>query len=218
LDDPWEWAAYILAFFALAFLFKALHSRSVTTDNLTAACILGMGALIFEIWILALVLNPLWNGVWVGATPVFNGLLVLYGLPLLGCLACARWIDGEVPMLKKFHLAGGYALGALLLTLLVRHAYHPQAMNIGAPTDLEQYTYSAAWILLAVGTLVAGILRKSKVLRFTSLGVMMAAVAKVFLYDITALSDLHRFLSFVALGASLIGIGVLYQKFVFKDR
>ncbi len=47
---------------------------------------------------------------------------------------------------------------------------------------------------------------------------VMLAVAKVFLYDITALSDLHRFLSFVALGASLIGIGVLYQKFVFKDR
>ena len=218
LDDPWEWAAYILACFALAFVFKALHTRAVTTDNLTAACILGMGALIFEVWILALVLNPLWHAVWVGTMPVFNGLLVLYALPLLGCLACARWIDGEVPALKQLHLAGAYALAALLLTLLVRHAYHPEAMHSGAPTDLEQYTYSAAWILLAVGTLVAGILRKSKVLRFTSLGVMMAAVAKVFLYDITALSDLHRFLSFVALGASLIGIGVLYQKFVFKDR
>ena len=218
LKDPWEWAAYVLAWFALAFLFKALHARALTLDNLTAARILGAWSLFIQLWVLALVLNPLWHAVWVGTTPVANGLLVLYGLPLLGCVACARWIDGEVSLLKRLHLAGAYALGALLLTLLVRHAYHPETMHLGRASDLEQYTYSAAWILLAVGTLVAGILRKSKVLRFTSLGVMMLAVAKVFLYDIAALSDLHRFLSFVALGASLIGIGVLYQKFVFRDR
>jgi uncharacterized membrane protein len=218
MDDPWEWAAYILAMFALAFLFKALHTRALTFDNLTAARILGAAALFFEGWVLVLILNPLWHAVWVGTTPVANGLLILYGFPLLGCLACARWINREVQPLRWLHLVGAYALGALLLTFLVRHAYHPETMHLGKASDLEQYTYSAAWILLAVGTLVAGILRKSKALRFTSLGVMMAAVAKVFLYDITALSDLHRFLSFVALGASLIGIGVIYQKFVFKER
>ena len=83
----------------------------------------------------------------------------------------------------------------------------------GAP---ERYAYSAAWVLYGIGLLLAGIARRGPILRFGSLAVMLLAVAKVFLYDTARLSDLYRVLSFLGLGASLLLLGFLYQRYVFR--
>jgi uncharacterized membrane protein len=39
-------------------------------------------------------------------------------------------------------------------------------------------------------------------------------VAKVFIYDLSALSGLYRILSFLGLGIALILVSLLYQRFV----
>jgi len=39
--------------------------------------------------------------------------------------------------------------------------------------------------------------------------------AKVFLIDMSGLTDLYRVASFLGLGLSLVGIGYIYQRFVF---
>jgi uncharacterized membrane protein len=54
--------------------------------------------------------------------------------------------------------------------------------------------------------------------RYASLGVMLLAVVKVFLFDTASLGDLYRVLSFLGLGLSLIVLGWLYQKFVFRQE
>ena len=43
----------------------------------------------------------------------------------------------------------------------------------------------------------------------------MGTVAKVFLIDMGSLDGLYRVASFLGLGLSLVGIGYLYQRFVF---
>jgi len=43
---------------------------------------------------------------------------------------------------------------------------------------------------------------------------MLAAVAKVFLFDASGLTGLLRIASFLALGFSLIGIGWLYSRYL----
>ncbi len=43
----------------------------------------------------------------------------------------------------------------------------------------------------------------------------MVTALKVFLIDMSALADLYRVASFLGLGLSLVGIGYLYQRFVF---
>ena len=53
--------------------------------------------------------------------------------------------------------------------------------------------------------------------RIGSLVAMLAAVAKVFLFDASGLEGLARILSFVALGFSLIGIGWLYSRYLNTD-
>jgi uncharacterized membrane protein len=50
--------------------------------------------------------------------------------------------------------------------------------------------------------------------RLASLGLMLAAVAKVFLFDASGLEGVVRIASFVALGFSLIGIGWLYARYL----
>jgi uncharacterized membrane protein len=42
-------------------------------------------------------------------------------------------------------------------------------------------------------------------------------VAKVFLYDTANLSDLYRVFSFLGLGASLLLLAWVYQRFVFRE-
>jgi len=78
-------------------------------------------------------------------------------------------------------------------------------------------TPTAAWVLYGIALLVAGILRRGAILRYGSLTVMLLAVLKVFLYDTANLSDLYRVLSFLGLGASLLLLAFLYQRFVLRE-
>ncbi|MBT8475064.1 MAG: DUF2339 domain-containing protein, partial [Alphaproteobacteria bacterium] len=66
--------------------------------------------------------------------------------------------------------------------------------------------------------LFIGILRVSVPLRYASLAVLMVTVAKVFLFDMSDLTGLFRVASFLGLGLTLIGIGRVYQRFVFAPE
>ena len=60
-----------------------------------------------------------------------------------------------------------------------------------------------------------GLWRASRELRLASRLFVVAAVLKVFLYDLAQLEGILRALSFIGLGAVLIGIGLAHQKLVF---
>jgi uncharacterized membrane protein len=64
--------------------------------------------------------------------------------------------------------------------------------------------------------LVFGLWRASRDVRVASGLFVVAAVLKVFLYDLAQLEGILRALSFIGLGAVLIGIGLVYQKLVFR--
>ena len=64
--------------------------------------------------------------------------------------------------------------------------------------------------------LAVGLVRQSLVTRIASAGVILLGILKVFLYDFANLEGAARALSFICLGAVLIGIGLVYQKFVFR--
>jgi len=53
-------------------------------------------------------------------------------------------------------------------------------------------------------------------LRYASLGLVLLVTAKVFLWDMSDLTGLLRAVSFLGLGGTLVGIGLLYQRFVFR--
>jgi uncharacterized membrane protein len=205
------WAA--LAIGLLALNRKALLSSVEQAGRLLLALAAGT-ALVF----LGVLLNPLWDHGAVGETPVFNLLLWSYGLPavLLG-LATPELRRRGSRKLPVALTATVLILAFLLLTLEIRQAFHGTYLNTGASSIAERYSYSAAWILFGAALLVLGILRQVKALRYASLAVMLLSVGKVFLYDMSNLTDLYRVLSFFGLGMSLLALAWVYQRFVFRD-
>jgi uncharacterized membrane protein len=168
-------------------------------------------------------LNPLWDHGAVGETPVFNLLLWSFGLPaVLLALATPELRRRGSRKLSVALMATVLVLAFLLLTLEIRQAFHGTSLNAGpnsgASSIAERYSYSAAWILFGAVLLVLGILRKVKALRYASLAVMLLSVGKVFLYDMSNLTDLYRVFSFLGLGVSLLALAWVYQRFVFREN
>jgi uncharacterized membrane protein len=59
------------------------------------------------------------------------------------------------------------------------------------------------------------VLAGSKPARLASAVLVSMTVVKVFILDLSGLEGVLRALSFLGLGAALIGIGMVYQKLVF---
>ena len=77
---------------------------------------------------------------------------------------------------------------------------------------LARMSRPALWLALGVALLVGGVFLKSQVLRIASAALIVVAVAKVFLFDMSELEGVLRALSFIGLGIVLIGIGLFYQR------
>jgi len=130
--------------------------------------------------------------------------------------------DATMNDLKVFVLMAGLtalfvALGLALayVTLEVARLYHGPNLTSGSISDAEQYTYSAVWLAFGVILLAAGIFLRSLPLRIASAAVIVLTVLKVFLIDMSDLTGIYRALSFLGLGAVLIGIGWFYQRLLF---
>ncbi len=163
-----------------------------------------------------LLLNPLWDGSDVGGLPIFNLLLFAFGLPVvLFLLAFGELMRRGWLRPAKVFAAAALLFAFLLITLEVRQAFHGGLLGQGVATTAERYAYSVAWLVFGLILLALGIARKSTALRWASLAVTLLAVAKVFLYDASNLTGLYRVVSFLGLGASLLGLAFIYQKFVF---
>jgi uncharacterized membrane protein len=161
--------------------------------------------------------NPLWDHQLVGATPLINVLAAAYALPAILAIAAAAEVRRHGGRrLPRLASAVALLLGFAWISLTVRQLFHGAFLDHAAAGAPERYAYSAAWVLYGIGLLLAGIARRGPILRFGSLAVMLLAVAKVFLYDTAKLSDLYRVLSFLGLGASLLLLGFLYQRHVFR--
>ncbi|HHZ08820.1 MAG TPA: DUF2339 domain-containing protein [Rhizobiales bacterium] len=159
-------------------------------------------------------LNPLLTNESTGQIPFFNLLLLGYFLPgvaMAGLAAYARhrrpyWYVAALALVASLL---GFAYASLSLRRLFQGEYIGLWKDFG---QLETYSYSALWLALGVALLAAGLLLRSQVLRLASAALVVVAVAKVFLLDMAELEGVLRALSFIGLGAVLIGIGLFYQR------
>ncbi len=215
-----ECATYALAWMLLGGLVQLLGAmspdQSITRQAGRIVFTAGLGTALIGS---ALALNPLWTEQSVGAIPVFNGLWYLFGPAILSLTLLAQyWRRRDRPEYAR--LAGFLAigLGFMTISLFVRQGFSGDGVLLLSRDAIaaERYAYSLAWVLFGASLLVAGVFTRLDTLRYGSLAVLLIAVGKVFLIDTASLENLYRVFSFFGLGVTLVGLGYLYQRLVFR--
>jgi uncharacterized membrane protein len=83
--------------------------------------------------------------------------------------------------------------------------YHQLALG-------RDFTYSAVWLVYGAALMTVGFRKRSAFVRWQALVLIAFTIGKVFVYDVSQLGGSYRILSFIALGAVLLGISFIYQR------
>ncbi|RLP25383.1 DUF2339 domain-containing protein [Mesorhizobium sp. YM1C-6-2] len=209
-----EQAIYTLIALGAGAILVALDMRSPSSVLRIGSLAAGVVSVAFVVAQHFVLLNPLFTDESTGGIPVFNLLFLAYLLPAIAAGALALYARGKRP--RWYSAMLGLVMAALVFvyaTLSVRRLF--QGEHIAwwtGMSQLETYAYSALWLAMGVALLVAGVWQRSQMLRIASAVLIAVAVAKVFIFDMSELEGVLRALSFIGLGAVLIGIGLFYQK------
>ena len=213
-----ERSIYVLVWggYALAALWTSRRRGDVLALSWQLSGGLALGAAVI---VQVMVANPVSDRADVGGLVILNGLLVAYAAPAAMALAAVRWLDR--PDDRNARLIAEIAAGILAfvyVSLEVRHFFDP-GFDRGWQwaEGIELYAYSFVWLLFGVALLALGFWREAPTLRHAGMVLVIIVVAKVFLVDMAGLQGLLRVLSFLGLGAALLGLGYAYRRLVF-DR
>jgi uncharacterized membrane protein len=123
---------------------------------------------------------------------------------LIGCLFAAEFLLPKSPDLLgagERHARARASLAAIfLLTALLYHEVSGSLLTV-------------VWGLEALACLGAGFPLRERILRLQGLGLLVLCILKLFIYDLRNLETMYRILSFIALGAILLGVSLIYTRF-----
>ncbi|MBN9244467.1 MAG: DUF2339 domain-containing protein [Mesorhizobium sp.] len=209
-----EQAIYTLIALGFAAILVSIDQRAPSSVLRYGSLAIGVLSVLSIIGNHFLWLNPLFTDESTGSIPVFNLLFLAYLLPAVAAGLLALYVRGKRPRWYSAMLALTAALLAFAYaTLSVRRLFKGQFIGLWSGMEqVETYTYSALWLAIGVVLLVVGVRLRSQVLRIASAALIAVAVLKVFLFDMSELEGVLRALSFIGLGAVLIGIGLFYQR------
>lgn len=183
---------------------------------------MALGSLILGL-IALLVLNPP-----ASLTPIFNSRFAAYAFAIAVFVFVARLEvqnagETEQTAGQKWPLlAASSVLLVNLLTLIafsleIQAFWHSQSgandFNAWRANNIyAEFSYSAFFMFYGALLLTAGFWRRSSYLRWQALVLLAVSVGKVFLVDMSTLSQGFRILSFLGLGALLLAVSFVYQR------
>lgn len=172
------------------------------------------GAFVVLMMLLNSLESPLMvNNVSAESMPVFNMLSLGWLLPAIVLLVTAykRWNTLQIP--RPIVASFGLILVAAWLGMSIRQFWQPISMTLAQPTGMaELFTYSITGLIVGGLLTWVGATRKAMTIQRIGLAVLACVALKVFLWDVGSLDGFWRAISFLGLGASLIGLGWLFQK------
>ena len=154
-------------------------------------------------------LNPIHGFESVGPEKFWNILLLAYGAPVALALLAVRF--GERGGSRPAVLAAALSSFAFV-NLEIRHLWQGALSWSPAPGDGEMATYSIAWLVMAVGCMLAGGMRFGPSVYRIGMALLLLTACKVFLVDVSGLTGLLRAGSFLGLGLSLLGLAYLHRR------
>jgi uncharacterized membrane protein len=150
-----------------------------------------------------------------GADPFWQALVTLGAVSAVAAFAATRTIGLFPHDRLLLWLVSGTSL-VYLASIGIVSAFQPGAVELHAGNlgvrEQGLALLSAFWSVLGVGLLWAGLRRNLRPLRLAGFSLLAVAVGKVFLYDMAALDQGYRVLSFVVLGLFLLAGAFTYQR------
>jgi uncharacterized membrane protein len=203
---------------AMSFALAQFNFRRANPVFDIASLAFGAISIGFAAFGLLLSVNPLFAGDAIGGRVVFSSLLPAYLFPGIAALYVARHTREMRP---EWYVRAAGILGVLLIvtyvSLEVRHAFQGPLIGLRfhETSEAEHWAHSFAWLILGIAFLGYGLLRRSLEARIASAALIVLAALKITIFDLADIGGIWRALSFICLGAVLIGIGLVYQKIVF---
>jgi uncharacterized membrane protein len=145
-------------------------------------------------------------------------------------IACVAWVGrqarAESGRESQFRIGASVLVTLLVLTAVCfeistfwstrQLAAAPGSMmydsQVAGRQMAERFSYSAWFLLAGAALLAVGFRRQSALLRWQGLVLLAVTICKVFLLDTSTLSQGYRIISFLALGALLLGVSFAYQR------
>ena len=121
---------------------------------------------------------------------------VLAGAAVIACFYAAQFLSGRNGIARLYYSLLGTTLTAFLL-------YYQVAGNMR----------TVAWGIQGVALLASGFPLRDRVLRLSGLGLLLACILKLFVWDLRHLDTLPRIFSFILLGLFLVGVSWIYTRF-----
>jgi uncharacterized membrane protein len=171
-----------------------------------------------------------WDSDHIQNTLVFNARFATYlvAIAILGGIVAAgeRFAsEREMPFVK----AAGLCLNLLALIALTLEAHDYFSRQLTAEyaasyamagryehaRQIElawNFSYSAIWLIYGAGMMAFGFWKRDAFVRWQALVLMALTIGKVFTYDTWNLQQVYRILSFIGLGAVLMGISYVYHR------
>jgi uncharacterized membrane protein len=146
---------------------------------------------------------------------LFVGFILLFILVLKTIHSRYTWASqiGRFS-LYTFSVISVIVISAEVIHLSIIYQYQPDVLSSNSFKDALKSVIPAVWGISALILMVLGMRFKLKSLRIASLALFLITVIKLFLYDLKGNST-GKIVSFIALGAILLGVSFLYQKLKF---
>ena len=155
----------------------------------------------------------LWHALVFEATPdaLLNGVDDMAGAALaLGSAGAAALVG--LRLLGQATDRRAYAALAATAAITLLYLASVAVVTAFAGGDDAQLLLSGLWAVSGLAALVTGLRRDDRALRLGSLALLLVAVGKVFLYDLSALASLYRVGSFIGLGLLLLVAAGIWQR------
>ena len=209
-----EWITIAWAFegLALILLFEVLPNRRLRAVAL----------IVFAAAFVRLVLNPaVLEYHQRSQIPIWNWYLYAYGLAG-GCMFAAAYWFGE-PLEYRYEKGGPpflYSLSGIVFFLLLNieiadYFSTGQTLTFSfAGNFARDMTYTISWAVFAFALLLVGMFKRIRPVRLAAIGLLSAALAKLFLHDLDNLNQLYRIAAFISVAIIAMVASFAYQRFL----
>jgi uncharacterized membrane protein len=155
------------------------------------------------------------------ATPIWNWYLYAYGITIAS-LFIGAWLfrPSRTTALDRTSPTLLNSLGAILAFLLLNieiadyFSIGPTLTFSFTGNFARDMTYSIAWALYAFALLLIGMRKQTRWVRYSGVALLVVTLAKLFLHDLSSLSQLYRIGAFIGVAIILIVASFVYQRFL----